>query len=114
MSSFIGHTIPAIGLYFSGNRQKYSFFWLLWLVLVAWFPDIDYLIPALIPNGIRITHSIFFCSILPCLTIILFKFSSIREDELKFMQIQVILTAFSHLMLDLMVGVGALPLNIST
>ena len=110
MSSFIGHSIPAIGIYFSVRRQKYSFFWLIWLVLVAWFPDIDYLIPALRPDGIRITHSILFCSILPCLTIIVLHFLKHRVSEFKFMKIQVILTAFSHLLLDLLVGVGALPL----
>ncbi|OUL30170.1 hypothetical protein BV378_04785 [Nostoc sp. RF31YmG] len=110
MSSFIGHTIPAIGLYFSRRRQTYSFVWLIWLILVAWFPDIDYLSSALRPDGMRITHSILFCSILPCLTIILLKFSRFKKPEFKFMKIQVILTAFSHLVLDLLVGVGALPL----
>ncbi|MDZ7961152.1 MAG: metal-dependent hydrolase [Aulosira sp. DedQUE10] len=110
MSSFIGHSIPAIGLYISGHQQKYSFFWLFWLIVVAWFPDIDYLSPALRPDGMRITHSILFCSILPCLTIILLKLLRTREHEFKFKKIQVILTAFSHLLLDLLVGVGALPL----
>jgi inner membrane protein len=110
MSSFIGHSIPAIGLYFSARRQKYSLFWLIWLVLVAWFPDIDYLNSALIPEGMRITHSILFCSILPVLTIIVLYFLNNRGSEFKFMSIQVILTGFSHLLLDMLVGVGALPL----
>ena len=111
MSSFIGHSIPAISFYFSGQWQRYSFFRLTWLVLVAWAPDIDYLIPALRPNGFRTTHSLFFCSILPCITIfILYFIQQKRGQELKFMGMQVILTAFSHLVLDLSVGVGALPL----
>jgi inner membrane protein len=111
MSSFIGHSIPAISFYFFGQRQRYSFFRLAWLVLVAWVPDIDYLIPALRPNGFRTTHSLLFCSILPCITIfILYFIQQKRGQEFKFMGMQVILTAFSHLVLDLSVGVGALPL----
>lgn len=110
MSSFIGHSIPAIGLFFSKRRHNISFVWLIWLILVAWFPDIDYLSATLRPQGLRITHSIVGCLIVPCLTIAVLAIFKIRGEQLKFIGLQLFLTSYSHLVLDLSVGVGALPL----
>lgn len=118
MSSFLGHSIVASSIYwvarpsqrnFSGKR----FVWLLWLIVVASAPDIDYLAIALssVANqGLRITHSIFFSLILPCCTIVLLRLLGIKGRQLRGQSLQVIFAALSHLVLDLLVGVTLLPL----
>lgn len=118
MSSFLGHSLVASSIYwfappsqrnFSGKR----FVWLLWLIVVASAPDIDYLAIALssVANqGLRITHSIFFSLILPCCTIVLLRLLGIKGRQLRGQSLQVIFAALSHLVLDLLVGVTVLPL----
>ncbi len=70
MSSFIGHSLASLTVYLTTtesqlNRQpklfKHNLPWLMWLVIIASAPDIDYLIPDLIlqhaGDRIRTTHS---------------------------------------------------------
>ncbi|MGL5807409.1 MAG: metal-dependent hydrolase, partial [Xenococcaceae cyanobacterium] len=115
MSSFFGHSVAAIGIYFCSDRQrqlkKTQIFWFLWLIFIACFPDIDYAIRALRINGnIRITHSFAVSLILPVLTSILLVFFGIKNIKLKTSITQLFLAGISHLILDLSVGVTPLPL----
>lgn len=117
MSSFIGHSLAALGTSFVeqptlfNTRRKY---WLVWLVIVASAPDIDHVIRSLhlIANYqlIRITHSILLSLVLPVCTIILLIFLGFKSRFLFFRSQQVILAGLSHLVLDLLTGVNRLPL----
>lgn len=124
MSSFIGHSVAAVTVYvatefmiFPAARVKSNWvtgdrsLWLCWLIVVASIPDLDYLVKALnfINNqGLRITHSIFFSSIAPCFTIAALPIMKVNSSWQR--SIQVILAGWSHLVLDLLVGVTPLPL----
>lgn len=121
MSSFIGHSLPAISLYFSARplrqplvyRSNYRWLWLIWLVLVAWNPDIDHFVPSLHASahqGLRITHSIFASLILPCSTILVLRLLKLRGRELGFLAAQLVFAALSHLALDVLTGAMRLPL----
>lgn len=116
MSSFVGHSLSAIAIYFTQERaliSKNRVFWLIWLIIVASAPDIDYLIPELnlsAHQGLRITHSFLFIAILPCCTIAVFKFFKFPEYKSKKEFILLVLAGLSHLLLDLLVGVTPLPL----
>jgi inner membrane protein len=121
MSSFIGHSIPAIGLYLSRQSSqqlvalypRQRWFWLLWLVLVAWAPDIDHFVPALHASahqGLRVTHSFVFCLLLPGCTILGLKLLQLKRQELRFCSAQLLLAALSHLLLDMLTGAMKLPL----
>lgn len=118
MSSFLGHSLVASSIYWFAhpsqrNSSRKRFFWLLWLIVIASAPDIDYLVAAwnsAANQGLRITHSILFSLILPCCTIILLGFSGVRGRQLRSQSLQVILAGLSHLVLDLLVGVTPLPL----
>lgn len=131
MSSFIGHSLAAITIYSLENQRDLKlsrFFWLIWLIIIASLPDLDYLFTFLRPasiNGIRITHSFCFSLLVPLLTIILMLYrdkfpislrnrsvsGSVTESHrMKTHSLQVIFAGLSHLVLDLAVGVTALPL----
>jgi inner membrane protein len=121
MSSFIGHSLPALSLHFSRQQQhqssiyssKYRNLWLIWLILVAWLPDIDHFVPALHASahqGLRITHSIFVSLILPCCTVLILRLLKFKGRELGILSSQLILAALSHLVFDLLTGAMALPL----
>ena len=73
----------------------------------------DYVIPFLNPQsheGLRITHSILFSSLLPCLTI-LFLLRYRRGPKIIFISgVELFLASLSHIFLDLLVGVTPLPL----
>lgn len=121
MSSFIGHSLPAISLYFSASpphqplvyRSNYRWLWLIWLVLVAWNPDIDHFVPSLHASahqGLRITHSIVASLILPCSTILVLRLLKVRGRKLGFLAAQLIFAALSHLAFDVLTGSMRLPL----
>ena len=82
MSSFIGHSLAGLTTYAIGHQLQvnqwnkfisadsplailknnlHNRLWLIWLITIASFPDIDYLIPALkvqqTGQTLRITHS---------------------------------------------------------
>lgn len=123
MSSFIGHSLTGLFAY-SWSKQPASnpakLLWLLWLVIIAVFPDIDYAFPFLrIPSNseqtARITHSIAISLLLPLLTIIFlaglhYWRKSISTKTFITRSIQVIFTGLSHITLDFLVGVMPLPL----
>ncbi|MBW4473084.1 MAG: metal-dependent hydrolase [Stenomitos rutilans HA7619-LM2] len=121
MSSFIGHSIPAISLYFSAKslyqlsiyRSNYRWLWLIWLVLIAWTPDLDHFVPSLHASahqGLRITHSIFGSLLLPCYTILILISLRIRGRKLAILSAQLVLAALSHLVFDMLTGSMRLPL----
>lgn len=108
MSSFVGHVLAAltIGKLF---EEKTTFaqkaVWQTCLVACAFAPDIDYVIASLnfVNNsGLRITHTIAFCLILPIfLMFFLFLF---RQKNVFWKGMQAALAGISHLFLDLLVG----------
>ncbi len=77
MSSLIGHSLVGLTIFVNGTNFEqtknrwHCILWSGWFVLVAIAPDFDYIVPFLHPSandGLRITHSIVFCQILPLLT----------------------------------------------
>jgi inner membrane protein len=119
MSSFIGHALPALSLYFAPQNRcerigfKDGWLWLAGLVLVAWAPDIDHVMPALNASahqGMRITHSIAAASIVPLGTILMLWRLGTPRQKLPQRSLQLVLAGFSHLVLDMLTGSMALPL----
>ena len=117
MSSFIGHSLTAIGIGIACKSPTQSLVqrltWLCWLVIIALFPDLDHFIPGLHQSAhsqIRITHSFTFSLLMPVCTIFLIRILRFSKKRLKTYSLQVILAGISHIVLDLLVGVTALPL----
>ena len=120
MSSVIGHSLVGWTIFANSNdrdhnaiNSRYSFLWLGWFILVAIVPDVDYIIPFIHPSsheGLRITHSILFCQILPLFTLIYLQLKRKSKKTIKKYIIPLILAGFSHIILDLLVGVTSLPL----
>lgn len=87
--------------------------WAGWLVVLAFAPDADYLVPALnsrAHGGLRITHSVAFSLALPLCTVVALCLTSRDRRGLKTLCVCALLAGLSHLVLDFMVGVTPLPL----
>ncbi|MDJ0713749.1 MAG: hypothetical protein QNJ54_05975 [Prochloraceae cyanobacterium] len=120
MSSFIGHSLAAWTIHksigFSPHKTPTKLdrlLWLGWLILVAVAPDLDAFIPALHSSaheGLRITHSLLSCQILPILTTLFLWIWGLRKRDLLIAGLQVSSIGFSQIILDLLVGVTPLPL----
>ena len=126
MSSFIGHSVAAITVYLTTEQLVFTtattkpcksllrieqWLWLGWLVVIASIPDLDYVVKSWHSSnnsGLRITHSVLFSLIFPCLTVAALLLLNSRTFWQR--SIQVILAGLSHLVLDLLVGVTPLPL----
>jgi inner membrane protein len=122
MSSVVAHVLTgaSIGLInrWSNNRLV-NWSWLLWLMIIAIFPDIDYFIAALNSqhhSGLRITHSLIVALCLPFLTVVFLwwrdqsKRRATKNPEIfRVMVLQVLLAGVSHLILDMLVGVTPFP-----
>ncbi|MCP4682436.1 MAG: metal-dependent hydrolase [Desulfobacterales bacterium] len=112
MSSFIGHSLTGVALSCSDHQKSQrSLVWTCWLVVLAIFPDSEYGVLWLWGTNfaVRFTHSVVFCSILPlCSLVYLTRY--VRPDIRKIRGLQVFGAAYSHLLLDLLVGVYPLPL----
>lgn len=108
MSSFIGHGLAAltIGKIFEAKTPlNHPVIWRGFLVLCAFAPDIDYLVDSLnLSNnkGLRITHSVGFCLLLPILAMLVLLF--IDRKNMLWGGLQAFLACLSHLLLDLLVG----------
>lgn len=119
MSSLIGHSLAGLTV---GITKKQSCFlatvwarllWMFWLVVVAIAPDFDYVVPFLYPSanaGLRITHSLCCALLLPTLTIVCLRVLGCDRKSLFKATAQLTLASLSHIGLDLLVGVTALPL----
>lgn len=112
MSSFLGHTIAALTVSQTTRIPRYRYLWCAWLVILASAPDLDYLFPVLHlgPLRYRITHSLIGALILPSFTVSVLCFFVRDLALLRRMATQAFLAGFSHLVLDLLVGVTPLPL----
>ena len=119
MSSFIGHGLAAwtIGVASSrATREKFDRFspiWIGWLVAIAWAPDMDSFLPFLHPSShqnLRVTHSVLGSQILPVLTVVCLWVSGDRGSRWLYRSAQAIAVGLSQIGLDLLVGVGSLPL----
>src|SRR5258708_29871137 len=110
MSSFIGHDLAAVGIYNvveSPLPKRIRSIWLIWLMILASIPDIDYIITPLRINGpepIRVTHSIVGSAALPILTILVLVLLGYRGAALRICGLQAIAAGLSHIGLDLLVG----------
>lgn len=112
MASIIGHSITGavIFLHADNNPNKQHHAWFFWLIALAVFPDTEYLFLWLfgVQFDIRITHSVAFCSVLPTFTMAYLKFSA--NEDYKKLGIQAFGASYSHIVLDMLVGVSPLPL----
>ncbi|MEM6352793.1 MAG: metal-dependent hydrolase [Cyanobacteria bacterium P01_D01_bin.14] len=117
MSSFVGHsllgwTIGITAAPANSLLNRHRILWAGWLVIVAVAPDFDYVVPLLNSSaheGVRITHSLFFASLLPLLTLLCLQRLNLSEAQLMRAGLQLILAGSSHICLDLLVGVATLP-----
>ena len=104
MSSFIGHSI--IGLSVSRlSKKSNSWKWSVWLMFLAFSPDINYIALWILGSQtiLKHSHSIGFVLILPILSVLFLKYKKNRNLLNK--SFQLFTASFSHLFLDLLVGV---------
>lgn len=112
MSSFLGHSLTGTAVYFQAERKpRKRFLWWVWLLALASFPDVEYGLLWLFGMNfpLRFTHSLVFCSFLPFLTCVYLRWIVQHEASLS-LTIQACVAAYSHLILDILVGVCPLPL----
>ena len=119
MSSLIGHSLAGLTV---GVTNKQSCFlatswarllWMFWLVVVAIAPDFDYVVSFLHPSanaGLRITHSLCCAMLLPTLTVMGLRVLGCDRTSLFKATAQLIIASLSHIGLDILVGVTALPI----
>ncbi|HEU4405643.1 MAG TPA: metal-dependent hydrolase [Polyangiaceae bacterium] len=116
MSSFAGHALAAATAFALAPRpraRRDRALWLGWLVALALAPDLDYLIRALDrgpDRRLRVTHSLALAALLPALTAAALWAAGVRGRALARRGAQALGAGLSHLALDLLVGVTALPL----
>lgn len=117
MSFFVGHSLAAVTVFSIGRRSagsRYSrLIWLIWLILVASTPDVDYVFPFLASpahENVRITHSIAASLLLPLGTVAVLTVLRLPRNVFCELSLQVIAAGLSHLLLDLLVAVTPLPL----
>jgi len=119
VSSIIAHSLTALTI--GKIKEKpfeamvYNGGWLIWLMVIAILPDLDYLIPFLSPTahgGLRITHSIPAVLFFPTFAISILALFRLRGGTLPLalLSAQLLLAGISHLVLDILVGVSHLPL----
>jgi len=109
MSSFIGHSIVGLSVSRFSGKKSISRKWTAWLVFLAIAPDLIYIeIWTLGTQTIfKNSHSVGFAMILPILTVLFLKY---REDaNILRMSLLAFTASFSHLLLDLLVGVFPKP-----
>jgi membrane-bound metal-dependent hydrolase YbcI (DUF457 family) len=108
MSSFIGHTIVGYAVSKS-EKGLNSSIWTFFIILGALVPDLDYFLGWVlgIRFPIRYTHSIGYCLFFSLLIISLLKLFNVRQFKVR--SIQMSIAVFSHLFMDLLVGVYNCP-----
>ncbi|MEL6927047.1 MAG: metal-dependent hydrolase [Cyanobacteria bacterium J06600_6] len=125
MSSFAGHSLAAITVYVAtgcvilpqGDRPQplkvnpKQLIWLGCLIVIASIPDLDYVAQSWNSSnnqGLRVTHSLVFSLIAPCLAIAVLRL--LKSQRIWLRSCQATFAGLSHLVLDLLVGVTPLPL----
>ncbi len=105
MSSLIGHSIIGLSVSRLSKNKTSSWKWALWIMFLAIFSDINYIALWILgTQSIFIySHSIGFVIILPILSILFLKYRGVQNLVSK--SLQLFIAAFSHLLLDLLVGV---------
>jgi len=105
MSSLLGHSIIGISVSRLSDERTHSLKWTLWILLVAIFPDINYIALWILGTQtvFEYSHSVGFVIILPVLIILYLKYK--QEQYLAGKALQLFMASFSHLLLDLLVGV---------
>jgi len=109
MSSFVGHSIVGLSVSRLSGTKTQSWRWSLWLMFLAISPDINYIALWILGTQsiFEYSHSIGFVIILPILSILFLKYK--REQNLVNKTLQLFIASFSHLLLDLLVGVFPKP-----
>ncbi|MEM9005572.1 MAG: metal-dependent hydrolase [Cyanobacteria bacterium P01_F01_bin.86] len=120
MSSFIGHGLAAVTAYSVVEPRERPFvstrgalLWFTWLIILAWMPDIDHVVPALTMSqnsGLRITHAFASSLLLPAITLAVLARSGLRQQRLRVCAWQAVAAGLSHPIMDWLVGVIGLPL----
>lgn len=119
MSSLMGHSLAGVMVSLANRcaafptATRMRWLWVGWLVFVAIAPDLDYVVPFLYPSahaGLRVTHSLLFACLLPPLTLICLRIYGVKRRALLSAALQLTLASGSHIALDTLVGVTALPL----
>jgi inner membrane protein len=119
MSSLVGHTLTSLGVYATTQPPKKlalrDLLWLSWLIFMAIAPDLDYVFPSLLmrrasPGVLRVTHSFVGCLVFPLLTLFVLSRLKLARETRQLYAVQVVLAGLSHLAMDMLVGVSALPL----
>lgn len=120
MSSFIGHGLAAVCTYSAVSPPHRPFasrwgarLWLGWLIIVAWAPDIDHVVPALQMSqheGMRISHALVSSLLLPVCTIVALYTFGLHGRKWQISSLQSIVAGLSHPLMDWLVGVIGLPL----
>jgi membrane-bound metal-dependent hydrolase YbcI (DUF457 family) len=110
VSSFVGHALAPAILYAATEpgRIPRRALWPLALVAMAWAPDVDYLLRALILPGdppIRVTHSILGSLVVPAVVVAILAMRGVRGTTLRLRAMQAAGAGLSHVLLDLLVGV---------
>lgn len=105
MSSLLGHSIIGLSVSRLSEKKTNSWKWTLWIMFLAIFPDINYVALWILGTQtiFEFSHSIGFVIILPTISILFLKYK--REQNLVSKALQLFMASFSHLLLDLLVGV---------
>ncbi|WP_299407662.1 hypothetical protein [Acaryochloris sp. IP29b_bin.148] len=119
MSSLIGHSLAGLTVGITNQQSRFlatswaRLLWIFWLVVIEIAPDLDYVVPFLHPSanaGLRITHSLSCALLLPTLTVIGLRGWGCDRKSLFHATAQLAVASLSHMGLDLVVGVTALPI----
>lgn len=112
MSSLIGHVLAGYSASRMGTESPAKASdrgWAAWLVFIAVLPDVDYLLLWFFDLNpmIRYTHSIAFGAMVGLATLLVIRIAGVAGLRIK--ALQVFMAAFSHLILDSLVGVHPNP-----
>jgi inner membrane protein len=134
VSSFIGHALSGLGIYVATLSPKKDaqrdlalralglrgpvlrgLLWPAWLMFAAIAPDLDHFFRSVCmqydaTGVLRITHSLAGCLLFPTLTLLALSRLKMARETRRLFALQVVLAGLSHVVMDLLVGVSALPL----
>lgn len=105
MSSLIGHSIMGLSVSQFSKNKIHSWKWVFWIMFLAVSSDINYIVLWILgaQSIFKYSHSIGFVILLPFLSILFLSYK--KEKNLTSKSLQLFTASFSHLFLDLLVGV---------